>query len=64
VATATATAAAESLAAAAASDRQFRNLMSALLIALITLLGGVLAFRFWRIKNEPFVLKAKPDRLS
>jgi hypothetical protein len=60
-ATATATAKARALAAAAVvSEPRFPDPKSSLLIALMPLLGGLLGFRLWQIKKEPFVLKAAP----
>jgi hypothetical protein len=60
-ATATATAKARALAAAVVvSEPRFPDPKSSLLIALMPLLGGLLGFRLWQIKKEPFVLKAAP----
>jgi hypothetical protein len=46
------------LVAAVDGDPRLPGRMSSLLIALMPLLGGLLGFRLWRIKKDPFVLKA------
>ena len=64
-ATAAATARADALAAATeASKRQLSHRVAMLMIALIALAGGILGFRLWRNKKEPFVLKAIPVNLT
>ena len=62
---AAATARADALAAATeASKRQFSHRVAMLMIALTALAGGILGFRLWRNKKEPFVLKAIPVNLT
>jgi hypothetical protein len=62
---AVATAQADALAAAAeASNRQRSKQVLLLLGTLILLAGGVLGFRLWRNRKEPFVLKAIPVTMA